>query len=192
MPRKSSVPPQRPARDEDANRRSGQTAGGGGGGDDGTGGGRTGFGDPGGREFPDWVPFRRDDIAELGEWDEEHFRGTGHSGGGHRHDSRVPRATKFPVAVDSLADLQEVHDAVLANYAMVRLDEVHQSYVFRGLVNIGSNRVIADVAVDRWGTPRTVHPVNGDEVRRNDADGRDGGLVPLDLRFLNAWEPDEG
>lgn len=190
MPRKSSVPPPQPPRDDDTDRRSGQTAGGGGGGDDGNGSDRTGFDDPSEREFPDWVPFRRADVRELGGNDYEHFKGTdGTGGGGHHHKSRIPDASKFPVSVDTLEDLQAVQDSVLANYSMARFDDEYESYVFRGLVDYGGNRMVVDVAIDRWGTPRTIYPVNGDNVRRNDKRGRDGGLVDLDLWFLDNWEP---
>ncbi|GAB17318.1 hypothetical protein GOEFS_024_00070 [Gordonia effusa NBRC 100432] len=135
------------------------------------------------------VPFKRSDVSILNEWDYAHFMGEdGTGGGGHHYQSRIPYASKFPSEIDSLDDLRQVQSAALRNYSLSRYDAHHRSYVFRALISVNKSVMIVDIAIDSWGEPRTIYPVNGNDVWASDALGAPSHPLPLDLRLLSEWE----
>ena len=77
--------------------------------------------------------------------------GTG--GGGHHHKSRIPDASKFPFQSTRWKTCKQFKILCSQTTRWQGFDDEYESYVFRGLVDYGGNRMVVDVAIDRWGTP---------------------------------------
>lgn len=125
----------------------------------------------------------------MGEGDYAHFAGTDGSGqGGHKFGTGFPGQTEFPESLQTLEQLQAVHDEVVSNAVRVRLGTVGR-YEMRALVGYEAAQMIVQVVLHADGSPNTIYPINGDGVFRNNRDGSGKIATPLNLEQLLGWAP---
>lgn len=143
-----------------------------------------------GDEFPTLpdgsrVPFRRSHVLPLEGGDFAHFMGQeGAGGGGHRADSSINGATRFPQVVWTIDDLQAVQDLVVAR---VRLGAAkYGRYWGRELVEYEGRSMIVNLVLESDGTPTAMYPISGEGVTKL-VDGV-ARTLPLDLRDLIGWD----
>jgi hypothetical protein len=117
-------------------------------------------------ELPDGtpLPFGPGNVPELSESDYEHFVGVDGTGrGGHKAGSGIEGATEFPPWVQTLEDLQLVHDTALANVARVQRGR-YGRYDMRSAVYLNNTAMVVHIVLEEDGLPVTLYPINGDFV----------------------------
>jgi hypothetical protein len=117
-------------------------------------------------ELPDGtqVPFGPGDVPKLSESDYEHFLGADGTGrGGHKAGAGIEGATEFPRWVQTLEDLQLVHDTALTNVARVQRSR-YGRYTMRSAVDLKKTAMVVHIVLEEDGLPVSLFPINGEFV----------------------------